>query len=58
MLKWAIVFFVVALVAGALHFGGIAWAASSLALALFWIFLVVTVVLFLYSLVAGRRTTV
>ena len=57
MLKWALVFFVVALVAAALGFGGIATGASSIAIALFWIFLVVTVVLFLVGLVTGRRAS-
>ena len=55
MLKWALIFFVIALVAGALHFGGIAGTASSIAMILFWVFLVVTVVLFLVGLVTGRK---
>ena len=55
MLKWALIFFVVAIVALPLGYGGVAAGASSLAIALFWIFLVVTVGLFLFSLFAGRR---
>lgn len=55
MLYYAAVFFIIALVAGLLGFGGIAAGASSIAQVLFFIF----VVLFLVSLVAGllRRGT-
>jgi uncharacterized membrane protein YtjA (UPF0391 family) len=49
MLYWTLVFLVVALVAGLLGFGGVATAASGIALVLFFIFLV----LFLVSLIAG-----
>lgn len=49
MLNWALVFLVVALIAAAFGFGGIAAAATGIAKALFFIFLV----LFLISLVAG-----
>jgi uncharacterized membrane protein YtjA (UPF0391 family) len=49
MLYWALVFFVVALVAALLGFGGIAIAAAGIAKLLFYIFLVV----FLVTLVMG-----
>ncbi len=49
MLYWALVFFIVALVAGVLGFGGIAAAASDMARILFFIFLVI----FLATLVLG-----
>ena len=49
MLYYAAVFFIIALVAGLLGFGGIAAGASSIAQVLFFIF----IVLFLVSLVAG-----
>jgi uncharacterized membrane protein YtjA (UPF0391 family) len=49
MLNWALVFLVIALIAAALGFGGIAATASSIAQVLFYIFLV----LFLVSLVTG-----
>jgi uncharacterized membrane protein YtjA (UPF0391 family) len=49
MLYWALVFLIVALVAGAFGFGGIYVAAAGIAKVLFFIFLV----LFLVSLVAG-----
>lgn len=51
MLYWALVFFIIALVAGLFGFTGIAVAAAGLAKILFWIF----VVLFLISLVVGVR---
>jgi uncharacterized membrane protein YtjA (UPF0391 family) len=49
MLYWAFVFLIVALVAGALGFGGIAGTAAGIARVLFGIF----VVLFLIGLVLG-----
>jgi uncharacterized membrane protein YtjA (UPF0391 family) len=55
MLYWALVFLIVALVAGLFGFGGIYMAAAGIAKVLFFIFLV----LFLVSLLAGgwsRRT--
>jgi uncharacterized membrane protein YtjA (UPF0391 family) len=53
MLYWALTFFLVALMAAILGFGGIAIAAAGVAKLLFFIFLV----LFIVSLVAhaGRR---
>lgn len=51
MLYWALVFLIVALVAGALGFGGIAGTAAGIARVLFGIF----VVLFLIGLVLGLR---
>lgn len=49
MLNWALVFLVIALIAAALGFGGIAATASGIAQVLFYIFLV----LFLVSLITG-----
>jgi len=49
MLYWAIVFFVIAIVAALFGFGGIAAGATAIAKVLFWIFLVV----FLVTLIAG-----
>ena len=49
MLRWAVIFFVVALIAAAFGFLGIAAAAVSIARVLFYIFLI----LFLVSLVSG-----
>ena len=52
MLRYAVIFFVVALIAALLGFGGIAGAATNIAVLLFWVF----VVLFLISLVVGLVT--
>jgi len=52
MLRWALIFLVVALISAALGFTGIAGAAAGMAQILFWVFLVV----FLIALLLGRRT--
>lgn len=49
MLRWALIFLVVALVAGLFGFGGVASASAGIAKILFGIF----IVLFLVSLVMG-----
>jgi len=54
MLNWAVLFLIVAIVAALLGFGGIAGAAAGLAKIAAAIFLV----LFLASLIFGRRITV
>jgi uncharacterized membrane protein YtjA (UPF0391 family) len=51
MLYYAIVFLVIALIAGALGFFGIAGAAVGIAKSLFFVFLI----LFVVSLLMGRR---
>lgn len=51
MLRWAIIFLVVALIAAVLGFGGVAGAAAGAAKILFWLFLI----LFAASLIFGRR---
>jgi uncharacterized membrane protein YtjA (UPF0391 family) len=43
MLRYAIIFFVVAIIAGILGFGGIAGASSQIAVLLFWVFIVLFV---------------
>jgi uncharacterized membrane protein YtjA (UPF0391 family) len=50
MLRWALVFLVVAIIAAVFGFGGIAATATGIARILFWVF----VVLFLVSFVIGR----
>lgn len=50
MLSWALLFFIVALVAAVLGFGGIAGAASGIAQLLFFGFLILAVVV----LITGR----
>jgi uncharacterized membrane protein YtjA (UPF0391 family) len=54
MLHWAIVFFVVALIAALFGFGGIAASAVGVAKILFFLFLVLAVVAFIF----GRRASI
>jgi uncharacterized membrane protein YtjA (UPF0391 family) len=55
MLGWAITFFVIAIIAAALGFGGIAGSAVSIAQILFVIFLILFLISLVWHLVAGRR---
>ncbi len=54
VLRWAIIFLIVAIIAAVLGFAGIAGAAAGIAKILFWLFLI----LFVISLVLGRRRVV
>jgi uncharacterized membrane protein YtjA (UPF0391 family) len=56
MLYWALVFFVVAIIAGVLGFGVLAHTAASIAEILFFIFLVIFVIALIAGLGSGRRT--
>jgi uncharacterized membrane protein YtjA (UPF0391 family) len=56
MLNWALTFLVIALIAGALGFGGIAGTAVEIAKILFFVFLVLFAVSLVFSLASGRRT--
>ena len=49
MLYWAAVFFIIAIIAAVFGFGGIVGPATTIAMTLFWIFLV----LFIVSLLTG-----
>ncbi|MBP7064765.1 DUF1328 domain-containing protein [Ferrovibrio sp.] len=55
MLYWAVVFFILALVAGLFGFGGLAATAGGIAQILFFIFLVLFLISLVYSLLTGRR---
>ncbi len=55
MLGWIVTFLIVALIAAALGFGGIAGTAVGLAKLVFYIFIVLFAVSLLYSLVTGRQ---
>lgn len=50
MLRWALIFLVVAIIAAVFGFGGIAGTAVGIAKILFWVFLI----LFLVSIILGR----
>ncbi|RXZ84298.1 DUF1328 domain-containing protein [Paenibacillaceae bacterium] len=53
MLRWAVIFFIIAIVAAIFGFGGIVSAATGIAKVLFFVFLI----LFLISLITGRRNS-
>jgi uncharacterized membrane protein YtjA (UPF0391 family) len=54
MLRWTVIFLVIAIIAAVFGFGGIAAGAAGIAKVLFFIFLI----LFVLSLIAGRRGSV
>jgi uncharacterized membrane protein YtjA (UPF0391 family) len=57
MLKWALIFFIVAIVAAIFGFTGIAAAAAWIAKVLFFIFIVICVIFLVLGLMAGRAIT-
>ena len=54
MLRWALIFFVISLVAGALGFTGVASGARRIAKILFGLFLAIAVVVLLIALLIGQ----
>ncbi len=56
MLRWALAFFVLALVAALFGFGGLAATSAGIAKTLFYVFLVVFLVSLVFGLTASRRT--
>ncbi|AWV90870.1 DUF1328 domain-containing protein [Bradymonas sediminis] len=54
MLRWALIFFVIAIVAAIFGFGGIVESAASIAMILFWIFVALFVISFVSGLVKGK----
>ena len=55
MLYWALVFFIVAVIAGTLGFGGISVAAAGIAQILFYIFVAIFLIALIVGLLGGRR---
>ncbi|MEO1236084.1 MAG: DUF1328 domain-containing protein [Planctomycetota bacterium] len=55
MLYWALVFFVIALIAGAFGFGEIHEASAGIAKILFFVFLVLLVVSVVVNLLRGKK---
>ena len=55
MLRWALIFLVIALIAAVLGFTSIAGASIAIAKTLFYIFLIVFLVLLVMGFMAGRR---
>ena len=57
MLRWAVIFLVIALVAALFGFTGIAVAAAGIAKFLFFLFLAVCLILFIIGMSVGRKIT-
>ncbi len=57
MLRWALIFLVIALIAGALGFTGVYVAAAGIAKLLFFVFVVLFVVSLIMHLARGGRGT-
>jgi uncharacterized membrane protein YtjA (UPF0391 family) len=55
MLRWTLMFLLVALIAGALGFTSLAGTSAAIAQVLFWVFLFVFLISLLASLATGRR---
>ncbi len=58
MLRYAVIFLIVAIIAAVFGFGGIASAASGIAVILFWVFLAVFVISLLVGLAGGGRRSI
>lgn len=54
MLKWALIFFVISLIAGALGFTGVAAGAGRLAKILFGLFLLIAIVVVVVAVAIGQ----
>ncbi|MCA9454747.1 MAG: DUF1328 domain-containing protein [Nitrospira sp.] len=57
MLKWAAIFFVIALIAGGLGFSGIAEGAAGIAQILFYIFLALCIAMVLIGIFVAKKIT-
>ena len=55
LLKWAAIFFVIAIIAAAFGFGGIAEGATDIAKILFYIFLAIFFVVLVAGLIVGGK---
>ena len=57
MLKWALIFAVIGLVAGALGFGGIAGGAFGIAKFLFWAAIIITAIFLVLGMTVYQKVT-
>jgi uncharacterized membrane protein YtjA (UPF0391 family) len=55
MLKWALIFFIVSIIAGLLGFTGVAAGAASIAKILFFLFLAVAIGIVILAVMAGKK---
>lgn len=54
MLKWALIFFLISIVAGVFGFTCIAAGAASIAKILFFLFLLVAIAIIVFAIIAGK----
>ncbi len=54
MLKWAVIFFVISVVAGVFGFTGVAAGAQSVAKLLFYLFIVLFLIVLVFGVIAGQ----
>ncbi|MCE7032920.1 DUF1328 domain-containing protein [Lysobacter sp. GX 14042] len=57
MIKWALIFAAIGIIAGILGFGGIAGGAFGIAKFLFWAAIIIAVVLFLLGMTVFKKVT-
>lgn len=57
MLRWALAFLVIAIIAALLGFGGIASASAGIAKTLFFVFLAIFVIMLALGLIGARKIT-
>ena len=57
MLKWALIFFIIAIVAAIFGFGGIAAGAATIAKWLFFIAVAIFIIFLILGLMAGKAVT-
>ncbi|NIJ69721.1 DUF1328 family protein [Xanthomonas sp. 60] len=57
MIKWAIIFAIIGVIAGVLGFGGIAGGAMGIAKFLFWAGIIVAVILFVLGMTIAKKVT-
>lgn len=57
MIKWAIIFVIIGVIAGVLGFGGIAGASVGIAKFLFWAGIIIAVVLFLLGMTVAKKVS-
>lgn len=57
LLKWAAIFFVIALIAGGFGFSGVSEGAAGIAQVLFYIFLAICIVMVLIGIFVAKKIT-
>ncbi len=55
MIKWAIIFAIIGIIAGVLGFGGVAGGAFAIAKVLFWAFIIIAVILLVLGMTVFKK---